>query len=82
MELVEKFKRETEEYRERVEEEVQEILSLKGITRDRMNEIEHEVREKFIKQEISQGNNSSRKDLDNEKSLENSDCFDRKRREK
>jgi hypothetical protein len=47
IEIEEKFKLEMEEYRSKLEKETQEILMTKGITRERMREIEEEVKEEF-----------------------------------
>lgn len=42
--LIEKFKKETEQFMQKVEEEMHQVLTTKGITKDRIQEIEDEVR--------------------------------------
>lgn len=71
--LIEKFKEDTESYMHKLDTEMQEILITKGITKDRMREIEEEVRSEMEKQYESTRKSESGKDLEfNQNDIQNS----------
>lgn len=71
--LIEKFKHDTESYMHKLDSEMQEILITKGITKDRMKEIEEEVRSQMEKQYETSRNSSSVNNLDlNQVDVQNS----------